>query len=90
MKRLRPISFSRIILYLICSVPAFLILLKINEDCSSVDNSTWWSVFHFNWISNDVVIAQIVFYKLIVLIGISFALTIMFYKIIRKLFVAEK
>ena len=84
--KLKSFSISRLFIFLIFFVPISLTLIKINEDCSSVDNSTWWSIFKYTWISNDVVVPKIIWYKLIALIALSLVLTFVLYKIICKVF----
>ena len=61
-------------------------LYKINEVNSSIDNPAWWSIFHNKWLSNDVVITGIVWYKFLILIFISFIISFILYKAVCKIF----
>lgn len=61
-------------------------LYKINEVNSSVFETKWWSIFYNKWLSNDVVITGIVWYKFLILILISFIISFILYRAVCKVF----
>jgi len=81
----RCFSKCRLFLFLILFAPISYAFYKTNEYCAEVYNpDAWWSVFKYTWVSNDVLIIRIIWYKLAVLIVLTLVLDFGLCKIICK------